>query len=77
MFKLSPETHAKYNKAKQNLEEKKKLFSEMSNKELANAANFWKQHCVTPSKFEEGDMIYDATMWHIIIPELIERLNRK
>ena len=51
------------------------VFTTLSNADLAASAEFWMQHCRGPKHIEPGIPVYDSTFWHIIVPEMIRRLQ--
>jgi hypothetical protein len=51
------------------------MFATLSNADLAISAQFWMQHCRAPKHVEPGIPVYDSTFWHIIVPEMIRRLQ--
>jgi hypothetical protein len=76
MFKLPDHVSAAYNEARGEEDRKKAVFANMSDGDLASSAKFWMQHCVAPKRFSPGEPVYDATMWHVILPELIRRISK-
>jgi len=46
----------------------------LTNHELAAFAQSCMQNCARPH-FERGAPVYDATMWHIVLPQLIARVR--
>lgn len=55
--------------------DKRVVFANLSDADLATSAQFWMQHCEAPKRFERDAPVYDSTLWHIILPELIRRLG--
>lgn len=49
-------------------------FGAMSDQELQERAQYFLDNCATP-KWRPGDPVYDAVVWHVILPELIRRLK--
>lgn len=77
MFKLPPEVEEELRKARELELGYKQTMSTLSDKNLASAAKFWMAHCVSPGKVKPDEPVYDATMWHVILPEMIKRLEER
>lgn len=75
-FKLTPELSDRINRMRAQHESTRVAFASLSNEELLTAAQHWREHCVAPTQHEENGPTYDATMWHAIMPELVDRLTR-
>jgi hypothetical protein len=75
MFKLPDHISQKYNEARGELEARKLVFASLSNTDLLISAKFWQMHCKTPPQFAPEDNVYDSTFWHIILPEIVKRLE--
>jgi len=58
----------------QNYEEDCAKFEAMTNKQLAEATQRYLNHCQRP-EWPQGTPVYDAVMWHNLIPEMIRRLR--
>lgn len=76
MFRLPPDVEEKLAEARRLELSKKETFASLDDRSLVASAKFWMQHCVAPRKYEPSDPIYDSTMWHVILPELIRRLEK-
>lgn len=76
MFELPEEVRIKFNKAVSDFEQKKAVFANLSDEHLVASAKFWMQHCDAPKKFNPDAPVYDSTVWHIILPELLRRLQK-
>lgn len=57
------------------VEEREAVFANLPDEDLAASAQFWLSQCDLPHKYERGSLVYDATLLHIIVPELIRRLK--
>jgi hypothetical protein len=77
MFKLPAHVSEHYNAARASEDDRKAVFANLSNADLAASARFWLQHCVQPRRFAPDEPIYDATFWHVIVPELLRRIERE
>lgn len=77
MFKLPADVSERYNEARASEAARKAVFANLSNADLAASAKFWMQHCNAPKRFDASEPVYDATFWHIIVPELLRRIDRK
>jgi hypothetical protein len=76
MFKLDPKAQEEYDRARAMDLSTQQTFASMTDESLVASAKFWMAHCATPKKYVPDEPIYDATMWHFILPELIRRLER-
>lgn len=76
LFRLSPEAQARADEAKQWLAESEAQFAKMSNESLIATTRFYARQ-MNPVPFAPGEPVYDATMWHVILPELIRRVEGK
>lgn len=74
MFKLSPEAQARVDESREWAEAKKAEFANLDNGNLVASAKFYMAN-MTPMRFAPGEPVYDATMWHIILPELMRRVS--
>ena len=75
LFRLSPEAQARADEARRWQEEKVAQFANMTTESLVANAKFYARQ-MEPLRFAPGEPIYDATMWHCILPELIRRLEK-
>lgn len=76
MFRFSPEAQARIDANRAFADEKRRTFSMLRNDELVATAKFYMAQ-MTPLAFAPGEPVYDATMWNIILPELLKRLEAK
>jgi cell wall assembly regulator SMI1 len=75
-FKLPPEVEEALAKARRQEQSYKVAFANMTDENLVASAKFWMQHCNAPSAVKPDEPVYDATFWHVIIPEMLRRLSR-
>lgn len=76
MFKLPDHISEKFMQAQKDERAKRAVFANLSNEDLVASARFWMAHCDAPKRFpDEGAPIYDATFWHVIVPELLRRIG--
>lgn len=73
-FKLTPEAQARAAECERWLEEQKARFANLSNDNLAASVEMYTRN-MTPMRFAPGEPVYDATMWHVILPELVRRVK--
>lgn len=73
-FKLTPEARARAAEYQDWKAERQQEMAALSNENLVSTAKFYMNH-MTPMKFAPGEPVYDATMWHIILPELMRRIS--
>lgn len=76
-FKLPDHISEKYAAARSDEAAKKAVFANLDDGDLAASAKFWMQHCAAPRRFDPSEPIYDATFWHVIVPELLRRVANK
>lgn len=55
---------------------KKLEYANMSNDTLANTTEYFLTQMKEPRKWLIGDCVYDATFYHIILPELLRRIRK-
>lgn len=67
---LSPEARERLARHKRQVEH----FASMTKEELVNRAEYYISNCA-PTKHQKCECVYDAVVWHVIIPELIKRLK--
>ena len=58
----------------QNYREDCAKFEAMTDEQLAETAQRYMDHCERP-RWSRGEPVYDAVMWHNILPEFIKRLR--
>lgn len=76
-FNLPAEIHEKMEQVRQYTSDRRAEFACLSDQDLALSAKFWIQHCQRPKELDPEDPVYDSTFWHIIVPEMIYRLEQK
>lgn len=74
-FKLPDHIRERITAASSEFEMRKSQFHGLSNEDLVTSAKFWMAHCEQPRKFPKGELVYDSTFWHIIVPMVMERLS--
>lgn len=75
-FRLTPEAQARVAEYRSWADERKSEFANLTDESLVASAKLYMHH-MTPLRFAPGEPVYDATMWHIILPELLKRLQEK
>lgn len=73
MFKLSPEAQKRAKEYEDWHAERVAAFQQLNNENLVASAKLYMAH-MTPLHHVPGEPVYDATMWHVILPELMRRL---
>jgi len=73
---LSPKRRAEIASKDRYYKKRSEEFKNMTNESLISSIKFWCSQMETPYKYSPGTPVYDATFWHIIIPEIIERLKK-
>ncbi|GHB33711.1 hypothetical protein GCM10007094_23160 [Pseudovibrio japonicus] len=76
MLKLTPEAEARAAQFKIWHEEQMARFANLNNSDLAASTRLYMAN-MDPIRFAPGAPVYEATMWHVIIPELLRRLEEK
>lgn len=74
MFRLTPEAQARVDEYRAWEEAKRADFANLSDENLVASAKLYMAH-MTPLHFAPGEPVYDATMWHVILPELLRRIQ--
>lgn len=74
---LPAEIHEKMEKVRQYTSDRRAEFACLSDQDLALSAKFWMQHCSRPRELDPAAPVYDSVVWHIIVPEMIKRLEQK
>lgn len=75
MFKLPDHVSKAYIEARADMDMKRAVFANLNNDDLVASARFWLAHCKAPREVEPNSPIYDATFWHVIVPELLRRVG--
>lgn len=73
-FRLTAEAQARVAERRAWAEERKATFANMTDENLVASAELYMAN-MTPMAFAPGEPVYDATMWHIILPELLRRVK--
>lgn len=73
-FKFTPEAQARIDQYRNWEAERKAEIGALTDENLVTTAKFYMSH-MSPMKFVPGEPVYDATMWHIILPELMKRIS--
>ncbi|HUX80269.1 MAG TPA: hypothetical protein VMW10_11100 [Alphaproteobacteria bacterium] len=55
--------------------ERLEMFKALDTKNLITSTKYYVSQMDTPRKYKPGVPVYDATFWHIILPELLRRLE--
>ncbi|MDX0572155.1 hypothetical protein GOD68_18165 [Sinorhizobium medicae] len=75
-FKLTPEAQQRADERQGWATSQRTIFSNMTDENLVASAKLYMAN-MTPLQFAPGEPVYDATMWHIILPELMRRIGRQ
>lgn len=75
-FKLSAEANARIAEYREWAEKRRQDFAAMSDENLVASTKLYMSN-MTPLHWAPGEPVYDATMWHIILPELMKRIKEK
>jgi len=73
-FKMTPEAQARIDEHRAWATQRRVEFANLNNESLVASAKLYMAN-MTPAQFAPGEPVYDATMWHIILPELLRRLS--
>lgn len=74
---LTPEARERIEQSRERAAEKRIEFANMTDESLVASAKFYMGNMQQPRLFAPGEPVYDATMWHIILPELLRRIAAK
>ncbi|NSZ63423.1 hypothetical protein G6L16_008735 [Agrobacterium tumefaciens] len=74
MFKLTPDAKARVDACRNYQEAKQTHFANLSDENLVASAKLYMAN-MSPMNFAPGEPVYDATMWHVILPELMRRVG--
>lgn len=75
MFKLTPEAQKRVEDLRNYQDAKKAHFASLTDENLVASAKLYMAN-MSPLHFAPGEPIYDATMWHVILPELLRRVGK-
>lgn len=75
MFRLPPEVEEELARARAQEGHYRQAFANLTNASLVASAKFWMQHSSLPRRFAPDEPVYDATLWHVIVPELLRRVE--
>ena len=73
---LSKEAREELEKAIRQEKTMAESIAALSNKDLKANTEYWMANCDQPKRFPKGEPVYDSTFWHIIVPELLKRLDK-
>jgi hypothetical protein len=74
MIKLTPEAQTRVAERRAWHEERKAVAANLDNQNLVLMAKMCMAN-MRPIDFPPGDPVYDATMWHVVLPELLRRVS--
>lgn len=72
-FKLSTEAQRRVDANRAWAVERQAVFAALDDDNLVATTKLYMSN-MTPLNFAPGEPVYDATMWHIILPELLRRV---
>lgn len=75
-FKLTSEANARVEEYRQWAAKRRQDFEAMNDESLIASVKLYMSN-MTPLHWAPGEPVYDATMWHIILPELMRRIKEK
>ena len=73
-FKLIPEAQARAEEFRAWADERRAAMAALDDSNLVATAKLYMAQ-MRPMRFAPGEPVYDATMWHIILPELMRRVG--
>lgn len=74
MFRLTPEAQARAKEIEDWYEDRKRQFALLNDGSLVASAELYMRHA-EPKHYAPGEPVYDATLWHVILPELMRRVK--
>ena len=75
MFKFTPEAQARIAAHREWEQKKRGEMAALNDESLVATAKLYMAN-MRPMGFAPGEPVYDATMWHIILPELLKRIGK-
>lgn len=75
-FKLTPEAQARVAEGRALLAQRQAHYGSLSDGNLVASAKLCMSN-MQPINHAPGEPVYDATMWHVILPELLRRLSER
>lgn len=72
-FKLTKEAQERANHCREWQTTRTNELAQLSDENLIATARLYQSNA-TPMRYAPGEPVYDATLWHIIFPMLIDRL---
>lgn len=74
---MSPEARELLEQREARLIRERARFQQMPDVELVRVAQQYMGECSGPRDHPAGDCVYDSAMWHVVLPELLARLQRQ
>jgi len=71
---MAPDALARFEGNEKNYAEDCAKFAAMTDEQLAETVMQYLHHC-SPPKWSRGEPVYDAVIWHNLIPEMVRRLR--
>lgn len=75
MFRLTPEAQVRHVESREWAVRRRIEFANLSDENLVASAKLYMAN-MQPRDYAPGEPVYDATMWHIVLPELMRRVSR-
>ena len=57
-------------------EKRKAEYANLTNENFISTAKFSMGQCREPGRWGKGECVYNATVWHLLIPEAFRRIER-
>lgn len=73
---LTPEAAVRLQETEEWHRRRKGEYAAMSDDSLVASARYCLAQ-MTPTNWAPGEPVYDATMWHVILPELMRRVEQR
>ena len=52
-------------------------YANLNDESLVATAKYCMSQCQEPQRWGRGECVYNATVWHLLMPEIIRRLENK
>ncbi len=75
-FKLSPEAQARRDQIRDMEASARAKFANMTDENLIASTKLYMANA-EPKRWAPGEPVYDATLWHVILPELMRRVEAR
>lgn len=75
-FKFPVEIQRKINENREAYDAQVAKYANLNNASLCASVKLYMQNAQAPRGIEPGIPVYDSVLWHVLLPELVRRLER-